>query len=77
MLQGGLTDGAGMISAPNDARGRFDAVFHLGDYLRATGHAGPIFQDRLVFAFGVDAPDRHHHLPLKFTAFGHSLFLTH
>lgn len=77
LLRGGLTDAAGMIGVPNDTRGRFEAVFHLGDYHRATGQDGPVFQDILTFAFGIDDPGRHHHLPLKFTPLGQSLFLTH
>ncbi|MBN8629302.1 MAG: hydroxyisourate hydrolase [Rhodobacterales bacterium] len=77
LLHGGITDAAGMLTIPGEIHGRFEAVFHLGDYLRTTGHGGEIFQERLVFAFGIDKPGRHHHLPLKFTAFGCSLFLTH
>lgn len=76
LLRGGLTDAAGMIGVPNDARGQFEAIFHLGDYQRAAGRDGPVFQEVLAFSFGIDDPGRHHHLPLKFTPFGQSLFLT-
>ena len=77
LLHDAFTDIAGKISAPNHDRGRFLAVFHIGDYLRAKGYEGKIFQEAVSFPFGIDQPERHHHLPLKFTPFGMSLFLTH
>lgn len=77
LLDGALTSGDGMIELPNDARGQFEATLYLGDYQRSMGIEGPAFQEVQTFAFGIDDPARHHHLPLKFTPFGLSLFLTH
>lgn len=77
LVQGTETDAAGMLSAPNVKAGQFQAVFHIGTYFRACGYQGEIFQEVITFPFGIDQPIRHHHLPLKFTPFGFSLFLTH
>lgn len=77
LLEGRHTDAAGMISVENLSAGQFKAVFRIGDYLRGRGYEGEIFQEVLTIPFGVDDPQRHHHLPLKFTPFGVSLFLTH
>jgi 5-hydroxyisourate hydrolase len=55
--------------------GEFEALFHLGDYLRAQGGADASpFLDVLPFRFQVRDASQHVHLPLKFTAWGCALF---
>lgn len=55
--------------------GSHEALFHVGDYLRAHGgaEASP-FLDVLPFRFQVSDVAQHIHLPLKFTAWGCALF---
>jgi 5-hydroxyisourate hydrolase len=55
--------------------GEHEALFHVGDYLRAHGgaHASP-FLEVLPFRFQVRDVAQHVHLPLKFTAWGCALF---
>lgn len=55
--------------------GSHEALFHVGDYLRAHGgsDASP-FLDVLPFRFRVSDVAQHIHLPLKFTAWGCALF---
>ena len=65
--------------------GEYEALFHVGDYLRASagdatvsasvagGDASP-FLDIVPFRFSVRDAAQHVHLPLKFTAWGYSLF---
>lgn len=55
--------------------GEHEALFHVGDYLRA--HGGPEaspFLEVLPFRFQVPDVTQHVHLPLKFTAWGCALF---
>jgi 5-hydroxyisourate hydrolase len=55
--------------------GEYEALFHVGDYLRA--HGGPQaspFLEVLPFRFQVRDVAQHVHLPLKFTAWGCALF---
>jgi 5-hydroxyisourate hydrolase len=55
--------------------GEYEALFHVGDYLRAQGgdDASP-FLDVLPFRFQVRDVAQHVHLPLKFTAWGCAIF---
>ena len=57
------------------SEGDYEALFHAGDYLLVLGgvDASP-FLDVLPFRFRVADATRHVHLPLKFTAWGASLF---
>ena len=57
------------------SEGDYEALFHIGDYLRVLGGADASpFLDVLPFRFRVADATRHVHLPLKFTAWGASLF---
>jgi 5-hydroxyisourate hydrolase len=57
------------------AAGTYEALLHVGDWLRARGDAtGPVFLDIAVFRFTVIDSAQHYHLPLKFTAWGYALF---
>jgi 5-hydroxyisourate hydrolase len=55
------------------ARGAYETVFHVGDFLRAAGLPAE-FLDDVPFRFRVGDPGQHCHLPLKFTPWGYSLF---
>ena len=56
--------------------GVYEAVFHIGPWLRAqgVGPAEPAFLEEAPFRFTVTDLDQHYHLPLKFTPWGYSLF---
>jgi 5-hydroxyisourate hydrolase len=56
--------------------GSYDVIFHVGDYLRATGAptSTPPFLDLVPFRFTVADAEQHYHLPFKFTPWGFSLF---
>lgn len=55
--------------------GEHEALFHVGDYLRAHGGADASpFLEVLPFRFQVRDVAQHVHLPLKFTAWGCALF---
>ena len=56
--------------------GAYEVVFHVGDYLRATGAptSTPPFLDLVPFRFTVADAAQHYHLPFKFTPWGYSLF---
>ena len=61
--------GAGIATGPHEA------LFHVGDYLRAqSGADASPFLDVLPFRFNVADIAQHVHLPLKFTAWGCALF---
>jgi len=63
-----VTAGEGIVA------GEYEVVFRVGDYLRRqhSDHAG--FLEVIVFRFTIERPEEHFHLPLKFTAWGYSLF---
>ncbi|QPM91330.1 hydroxyisourate hydrolase [Pseudooceanicola algae] len=65
-------EGAGIIA------GRYVAEFFIGDFIatssNATTEAAVGFLDVAVFPFILSDPAQHYHLPLKFTAWGYSLF---
>lgn len=54
--------------------GSYEVLFAVGEYLRRQGseHAG--FLEEIAFRFVIAKPEEHFHLPLKFTAWGYSLF---
>jgi 5-hydroxyisourate hydrolase len=56
--------------------GTYEVVFHVGDYLRATGAptSTPPFLDLVPFRFAIADAAQHYHLPFKFTPWGFSLF---
>ena len=55
--------------------GSYELVFFAGDYLRATGQAGPepLFLDQVPIRFGM-AEDAHYHVPLLLSPFGYSTY---
>lgn len=55
--------------------GEYEALFHIGDWLRDTGRAtGRVFLEVAVFRLTVTDAAEHYHLPLKFTPWGYALF---
>jgi 5-hydroxyisourate hydrolase len=56
--------------------GSYEVVFHVADYLRATGAptSVPPFLDLVPFRFTIADAGQHYHLPFKFTPWGFSLF---
>jgi len=58
------------------AVGVYELVFHVGDYLRASGQAGvePLFLDLIPLRFGVSEPGAHYHVPLLLSPYGYSTY---
>jgi 5-hydroxyisourate hydrolase len=56
--------------------GVYEAEFSIGDFYRMADAPGPSppFVDVAVYRFGIADAAQHYHLPLKFTAWGFSLF---
>lgn len=70
MLDHPVARGEGVTAGP------YEALFHVGDWMRANGY-GPeetSFMDVIPFRFVVSRVEQHYHLPLKFTPWGLSLF---
>jgi 5-hydroxyisourate hydrolase len=57
------------------ATGRYEIMFHVGDYFRGTGIAlpDPPFLDLVPLRFGV-AEDAHYHVPLLVSPFAYSTY---
>ena len=57
------------------ATGRYELVFHVGDWLDAqgTGGAAPRFLDEVPIRFGMAADD-HYHVPLLVSPYGYSTY---
>lgn len=58
------------------ALGQYELVFYAGDYLRATGQAGPdpLFLDVVPIRFGISDKGSHYHVPLLLSPFGYSTY---
>ena len=76
-----LTNADGRTDAPilpqeRFAAGRYELVFHAGDYLRATGQAGdePLFLDEVPIRFGMSDAGAHYHVPLLLSPYGYSTY---
>jgi 5-hydroxyisourate hydrolase len=56
--------------------GRYELVFHVGDYFRAQGMAlpEPAFLDRVPVRFGIADVARHYHVPLLISPYGYSTY---
>src|SRR5256714_11662510 len=57
------------------AAGRYEIVFHVGDYFRARGVTlpNPSFLDLVPVRFGV-TEDTHYHVPLLVSPYGYSTY---
>ncbi|MCL4712114.1 MAG: hydroxyisourate hydrolase [Pseudorhodoplanes sp.] len=75
-----MTNADGRLDAPllegrAFARGRYELVFHIGDYFRAHGIAlaDPPFVDLVPVRFGI-GEDAHYHVPLLVSPYGYSTY---
>ena len=81
VIASGKLGGSGALDHPvthgeGVKAGAHEVVFHVGDYLRATGAptSTPPFLDLVPFRFTIADAAQHYHLPFKFTPWGFSLF---
>ena len=70
----GRTDGP-ILPEGRFATGRYELVFHVGDWLDAQGTGGtaPRFLDEVPIRFGMAADD-HYHVPLLVSPYGYSTY---
>jgi hydroxyisourate hydrolase len=76
-----LTNADGRTDAPlvnaREARvGRFELVFHAGDYFRRQGvkTADPPFLDLIPLRFAIADPGAHYHVPLLVSPWSYSTY---
>lgn len=72
-------DGRGdapLLAGDAFAPGRYELVFHVGAYLRASGAdlPDPAFLDEVPIRFGVAKPGEHYHVPLLISPYGYSTY---
>jgi 5-hydroxyisourate hydrolase len=65
-----------LISARNARVGRFELVFHAGDYFRRQGvkTADPPFLDLIPLRFAIADPAAHYHVPLLVSPWSYSTY---
>jgi hydroxyisourate hydrolase len=65
-----------LISAEQTRSGRFELVFHAGDYFRRRRAelANPPFLDIIPIRFGVADPQAHYHVPLLVSPWSYSTY---
>ena len=56
--------------------GRYELVFHAGDYYRGRGVQlpEPAFLDDVIVRFGIASPDEHYHVPLLLSPYSFSTY---
>ena len=71
----GRTDGP-LIGAADARVGRFELIFHVGDYFRGQGAklADPPFLDLVPIRFAVADPAAHYHVPLIVSPWSYSTY---
>ncbi len=71
----GRTD-APLLSGEQIETGRYELVFHAGDYFRAQGTAlpDPAFIDVVPIAFGIADAKGHYHVPLLVSPWSYSTY---
>ncbi len=71
----GRTD-APLVSAREARVGRFELVFHAGDYFRRQGvkTADPPFLDLIPLRFAIADPGAHYHVPLLVSPWSYSTY---
>lgn len=81
LLKTDATNQDGRCNAPlleGDAMraGRYELVFHAGDYFAAMGArlAEPRFIDKVTIAFGIADPAQNYHVPLVVTPWSYSTY---
>jgi hydroxyisourate hydrolase len=65
-----------LIAAAEARAGKFELLFHIGDYFRAEGAAtaDPAFLDVVPIRFAVADPAAHYHVPLVATPWSYSTY---
>lgn len=81
LVTSALTNGDGRCASPlleGEAlcAGRYELVFHVGDYFAAQGVdlPSPRFLDRVTIAFGVHDAGQNYHVPLVVTPWSYSTY---
>jgi hydroxyisourate hydrolase len=71
----GRTD-APLIAGPQSRIGRFELIFHIGDYFRINGIklADPPFLDIVPIRFHIADPTAHYHVPLVATPWSYATY---
>jgi 5-hydroxyisourate hydrolase len=71
----GRTD-APLLAGAAMAAGRYELVFHIGDYFAARGVAlaAPRFIDRVPVRFAIASPEAAYHVPLLAAPWGYSTY---
>jgi len=65
-----------LLSATQARPGRFELVFHAGDYFRKLGAetADPPFLDLIPIRFAIADPNAHYHVPLLVSPWSYSTY---
>lgn len=65
-----------LISGSKLIPGRYELVFHAGDYFRSLGIslADPPFLDEIAIRFGISDPVGNYHVPLLLSPYGYSAY---
>lgn len=65
-----------LMSGDTMRSGRFQLLFHMGDYFRRAGVAlaDPPFIDRIPLQFGIADIDAHYHVPLLASPWAYSTY---
>ena len=66
--------GEPLVQADQLEPGEYELIFCAGDYLRASGHAEPVFFDRISIRFRVADPSGNYHVPLLLAPYGYSTY---
>ncbi|MCH2156202.1 MAG: hydroxyisourate hydrolase [Opitutales bacterium] len=71
----GRTDGL-LLDAEEMAPGRYELVFHIGDYFRDRGvsNGNPGFLDIIPIRFGIDDVTQGYHVPLLVSPWSYSTY---
>lgn len=67
---------APLLSAETMTTGRYELLFHAGDYLRREHGTlpEPAFLDEIPIRFGVANANAHYHVPLLISPYGYSTY---
>jgi 2-oxo-4-hydroxy-4-carboxy-5-ureidoimidazoline decarboxylase len=65
-----------LLTGPTIPTGRYELLFHAGDYLRAQGVAlpDPAFLDVIPIRFGIADATGHYHVPLLLSPYGYGTY---
>lgn len=68
--------GSPLLEGGDLSAGRYELLFHAGDYMRRQGASlpDPSFLDVIPIAFGIADPDAHYHVPLLLSPYGYSTY---